>query len=157
MLRDFGSRDTDFLYLPRSLILSSEVVDGITTGLLHVAKVKPEDYQLVIMQGSGTYGMESVLGSVLPKKEHLLCIFANGAYGQRIGTISKTLGINYVVKDIPEDQVYTPEMVLEELKKHPKVTHVSIVHSETTSGLINPIEEIGAAIAKYNSKVRAPR
>ena len=121
--------------------------------MLEIARVKPEDYQVVIIQGSGTYGLESMLGSAIPKTNHHLCIFANGAYGVRMGSISKVLGINYTLIEIPEDQIFTPEFVLEHLKKHNDVTHVSIVHSETTSGIINPIEEIGSAIKSFNAKV----
>eukprot|EP00830_Metopus_es_P021296 TRINITY_DN884_c0_g1_i1.p1 TRINITY_DN884_c0_g1~~TRINITY_DN884_c0_g1_i1.p1 ORF type:complete len:404 (+),score=81.47 TRINITY_DN884_c0_g1_i1:42-1214(+) len=143
MLKDFGSRDPEFI----------EVIEGVTNGLLEAAKVKPEDYQLIVIQGSGTYGMESVIGSVIPKAKHLLYIFANGAYGVRISTIAKVLGINFLMKEIPEDQIFTPEMVVGELKKQPDVTHVAIVHSETTSGLINPIEPIGIEIAKLNPNI----
>lgn len=143
MLKDFGSRDTEFI----------SIVEGVTTGLLEIAKVKPEDYQVVILQGSGTYGVEGILGSVIPKSNHHICIFANGAYGTRMSSICKVLGINQTLIELPEDQIFTPEYVIDQLKKYPDTTHVAIVHSETTSGLMNPIEEIGAAIKLLNPKL----
>ena len=135
------------------LFKDSSVVQGILNGLLEVAKVKPEDYQVIIMQGSGTYGVESILGSAIPKTDHHLCIFANGAYGVRMAKISTVLNIKHTLIELPENEIFTPEYVIDQLKKYPDVTHVSIVHSETTSGLINPIEEIGAAIKSLNEKI----
>ena len=91
--------------------------------------------------------------SAIPKTDHHLCIFANGAYGVRMAKISTVLNIKHTLIELPENEIFTPEYVIDQLKKYPDVTHVSIVHSETTSGLINPIEEIGAAIKSLNEKI----
>eukprot|EP00826_Nyctotherus_ovalis_P029403 TRINITY_DN2322_c0_g2_i2.p1 TRINITY_DN2322_c0_g2~~TRINITY_DN2322_c0_g2_i2.p1 ORF type:complete len:248 (+),score=55.67 TRINITY_DN2322_c0_g2_i2:420-1163(+) len=70
-----------------------------------------------------------------------------------MGSICKVLGIRHTVVEIPEDEIFTAEGVVEQLKKRPDATHVAIIHSETTSGLINPIEEIGSAIRSLDPKL----
>jgi len=97
--------------------------------------------------------VESVISSIFPKTAHHFVVFANGAYGTRMGQISKVYNINTTVIELPEDQIFTSEYVINSLKKIPDVTHVAIVHSETTSGLMNPIDEIGEAIHKFKSDI----
>jgi len=76
MLRDLGSRDTEFL----------EVVRKIRRRLLELGEVADGSYEAVLMQGSGTFGVESVISSVVPREGKLL-VLVNGAYGHRMAKL----------------------------------------------------------------------
>ncbi|MCF1714152.1 2-aminoethylphosphonate--pyruvate transaminase [Flavihumibacter sp. RY-1] len=142
MLHDLGSRDDAFI----------AVVKEIRSELLRLGGVsQQEGYETVLMQGSGTFGVESVISSVVGKNDQLL-VLVNGAYGERIVKMAKVHGITHIVKTFPENEIVTPNAVQEVLSQHPGVTHVACIHSETTTGLFNPITEIGA-ICKQAGKV----
>ena len=117
----------------------------IRRGLLKLAGVSPEEYTAVLMQGSGTFGVEAAITTLVGKEDHLL-ILANGAYGERMADIAEHAGISYVIHQWPIDQRPDVETVQKLLKEHPETTHVSMVHSETTSGILNDIRSIGAVV-----------
>jgi len=134
MLSDLGSRDTAFIGAVRE----------IRSGLLGVAGVSQEGgWEAVLMQGSGTFSVESVLTSSLPRDGALL-VARNGAYGSRIGTIARCLGVPVVEVVTGEGEPIDPAAVEATLAEHPEVTHLAIVHCETTSGVLNPVQEVGA-------------
>ncbi len=130
MLRDLGSRDREFL----------EIVRQIREQLLALGNVHPPDYECVLMQGSGTFMIESVISSIVPRK---LLVLINGAYGRRIENIARMHKIPVDAIEVPENRKITPaDFSLDET-----ISHVAVVHCETTTGIINPIEEIGAVVA----------
>ncbi len=140
MLQDMGSRDHAFI----------NAVKDIRNGLLQLAHVsKEEGYECVIMQGSGTFGIESVISSVTGKDDVLL-ILANGAYGERIAKMATIHKLNHHVVRFAEDEIVTPGATEEFLQANPGITHVACIHSETTTGLMNPVKEIGAVCKKQN-------
>lgn len=102
------------------------------------------------MQGSGTFGVESVLTSVIGADEKLL-ICAKGAYGERMEDIVKHAGIDYTIYHEKYDRVPDAGKVNEILKNDPAITHVSMVHNETTSGILNDIESV-AKVVKENGR-----
>lgn len=91
MLRDWCTWDQDY----------NQLVQSIRSRLVTMASSKPDDYTTVLMQGSGTFSVESVIGSVIPKDGKLL-VLANGAYGKRIAQIADVLGIYSIVLDAGE-------------------------------------------------------
>lgn len=113
--------------------------------LLELAHVTEDDYTVVLMQGSGSFGVESVLTSVIGDDEKLL-IIANGAYGERMEDIAKHAKIPYVMYNEVYYKIPDAEKVAEILDEDPAITHVSMVHSETTSGLLNDIEAVGKVV-----------
>lgn len=138
MLHDLGSRDAFFI----------KAVKEIRSELLQLGHVSQElGYETVIMQGSGTFGVESVISSVVPRSGKLL-VLINGAYGDRIAKMASIHKIPYEVLSCDEDQ--TPDIKLtEELLSSETFTHMVIVHCETTSGIFNPIKDFGELAAKY--------
>lgn len=138
-LKDLGSRDKAF----------TDVISRIRNGLLQLGHVNAPDYQCIIFQGSGTYSIEAVISSAIPASGVLLNI-VNGAYGRRIGQIAKKHAIPVVELLFDEDQIPDICGIENALEKHPEITHVAVVHCETTTGIINPISEIGKVAAKYN-------
>jgi 2-aminoethylphosphonate-pyruvate transaminase len=134
MLEDMGSRDHEFM----------DAIKVIRTQLLTIGHVSKElGYESVIVQGSGTFGVESVISSVV-KKEDKLLVIANGAYGERIIKMAKIHQLNLLELRFEEDEIISPSVTEEFIRSNPGITHIACIHSETTTGLFNPIEEIGA-------------
>jgi 2-aminoethylphosphonate-pyruvate transaminase len=138
MLRDAGSRDRDFLSVVRSIRERLLAIGGAAPG---------GAYECVLMQGSGTFAIESVISSAIPREGRLL-VLVNGAYGKRIAQIGRVHGIEVETMETPENQTIPPDAVAVRLASGPVPTHVAVVHCETTTGILNPIEEIGALVAQ---------
>ncbi len=141
MLSDLGSRDYVFI----------EMVKDIRNRLLQIGQVRKGEYEAVLMQGSGTFGLESVVSSTVPPNGKLLVI-VNGAYGRRMALIAETLNIEVKTLIFPEDRTPDLQEIESVLAKDNAVTNVAVVHCETTTGIINPIKEIGA-IVKAHRKI----
>ncbi len=140
MLRDLGSRDGEFL----------RVVREIREKLLDVAGLRDE-YECVLMQGSGTFCIEAAIGTMMPPDGKLF-VLANGAYGKRMVKIADTLKIPYSVFEYPENCKTNARDVEFELTRDATITHIAMVHSETTSGLVNDIATVGALARQFNKK-----
>ena len=139
MLRDLGSRDLEFI----------AIVRDIRARLLALGHVDPAEYTAILMQGSGTFGIEAVVSSAIPPHGKLLVI-ANGAYGKRIAQIATVLKIEINTLNYAEDCKPNPQDLETALAADLAITHVAIVHCETTSGIINPMEEIGRIVKRHN-------
>ena len=119
--------------------------------LLELAHVSQDDYTVVLMQGSGTFGVESVITSVIGDDEKLL-IIANGAYGDRMKDICEHAHVPYELISFAENESPDARKVAQILDEDPSITHVAMVHSETTSGILNDIESV-AKVVKEHQKV----
>jgi 2-aminoethylphosphonate-pyruvate transaminase len=135
MLRDLGSRDGEFIAAVRE----------IRFRLVAFAGPGGADYEAVLMQGSGTFAIESVIGSALPRGGRLL-VAVNGAYGRRMVQIAERLGIETVALMFEENQPVDAGRVAEALDAGAPFTHAGVVHCETTTGILNPIERIGEVV-----------
>ncbi|MGS2722591.1 2-aminoethylphosphonate--pyruvate transaminase [Porticoccus sp. GXU_MW_L64] len=135
MLRDWCTWDTDY----------NSIVQSIRADLVDMASHDPSQYTTGLMQGSGTFAVESVIGTALPRDGKLL-VLANGAYGDRIGQIAEYLNIDVVVHDSGELQGPDLNKLRVSLASDSLITHVATVHCETTTGMLNPITEIGAIV-----------
>lgn len=113
--------------------------------LLELAHADSDTYTVVLMQGSGTFGVESVLSSVIGENEKLL-IAANGAYGERMEEIAKHNRIPYVIYNEHYNQVPSADKIKKMLEADSSITHVAMVHSETTSGILNDIEAVAQVV-----------
>jgi 2-aminoethylphosphonate-pyruvate transaminase len=107
------------------------------------------DYECVIMQGSGTFGIESVISCAIGKNDALLVV-ANGAYGERIVKMAEVHGIKHAVLRFPEDEAVDVKKMEAFLESNTAVTHVACIHSETTTGLFNDIQQIGKICQSKN-------
>lgn len=122
---------------------------NIRSGLLKLAHANEDDYTVILMQGSGTFGVESVLTSAVGLEDKLL-IVANGAYGERMEDIAKHAGLSYVIYHQDYDKVPDAGEIGRILDQDMSITHVSMVHSETTSGILNNIEEVTRVVKQKN-------
>ena len=135
MLKDLGSRDFAFI----------QVIQEIRNGLLMLAGGVKGEYEAVPMQGSGTFAVEAVLTSTVPRDGKVL-ILINGAYGHRMVKICKTACIDFTSLEFPEDASPEVTPVAELLNADPAITHVAVVHCETTTGIVNPLQELGRMV-----------
>jgi len=133
MLHDWGSRDKKFIDLNSSIRESLvKLIDG------------EDNYQCVPMQGSGTFAVESMVSSLTSKDSKIL-ILINGAYGQRMKKMCTYLNRDFIEYEVAEHEVH--ELVkIEELIDNNDLTHVFTVYCETTSGILNPIEDIAKLV-----------
>ncbi|WAH36119.1 2-aminoethylphosphonate--pyruvate transaminase [Alicyclobacillus dauci] len=131
MMRDWCTWDDDY----------KEITQNIRSRLIHIGECTPDNYTAVLLQGSGTYVVESVLTTVLDDQSKLL-ILENGAYGRRMATVAKTARIPFESYSFGETNPVDPEFVAARLDADPSITHVALVHCETTTGMVNPLQEI---------------
>lgn len=137
MLHDYGSRDATFIDLNARIL---ERLVGIVNG--------EGSYVAVPLQGSGTFVVEAMIGNFVPADGKLL-ILINGAYGQRIKKICDYYGRNYIVQETPEDVPVNGVQLDAALDNDTSITHVVVVHCETTSGILNPLREISEVVARH--------
>ena len=138
MLRDVGSRDEEF----------TQIIADVRNTLLEIGGVAGKGYEAVLLQGSGTYAVEAVISTATPPDGKWLVI-VNGAYGERICKIADSLRIKYVKLKYPENNLPVLGEISQALADDPEITHVAVIHHETTTGLVNPIDDIGEIVKKY--------
>ncbi|MCZ7676286.1 MAG: 2-aminoethylphosphonate--pyruvate transaminase [Roseovarius sp.] len=134
MLRDWGSWDDDFRAMTRDM----------RKRLLTLLGEGRENFDCVPMQGSGTFAVEAMLASFVPHDGKAL-VLANGAYGKRSAQTLEYLGRDHVVLDKGDYLPPRGEEVARILADDPAITHVVAIHCETSSGILNPVEEISEA------------
>jgi 2-aminoethylphosphonate-pyruvate transaminase len=134
MLNDWGSWDASFNALTadirRRLVA---IVDG------------EDDFVCVPLQGSGTFAVEAAVGTLLPRDGKLL-VLVNGAYGERMARLTRAMGRAVTVLDFGETRPVAPDRVAEALAQDPAITHVGIIHCETSTGMLNPLEEVARVV-----------
>jgi 2-aminoethylphosphonate-pyruvate transaminase len=135
MMKDWGSRDPAFIAITAEM--RSRLVQLVNGDETHVATP---------IQGSGTYILEAAIGSLMGPPDKLL-VLANGAYGERMASIAKRLGRAVEILRFDEDRPVDPDAVSDALKDT-SITHVALVHCETTTGIRNPCEALADVVAK---------
>jgi 2-aminoethylphosphonate-pyruvate transaminase len=135
MQRDWGSREPDFIALTRRLRHQLLALAG-----------DPADYTAIPLQGSGTYAVEATLSTLLSAR-HRLLVMSNGAYAVRIASIAQRLGLAIRVLEHDECDALDPAVLDRVLAEDPQITHVAVVHGETSSGRINLLEPIMHVVA----------
>jgi 2-aminoethylphosphonate-pyruvate transaminase len=137
MAHDWGSRDASFVAINKAVLARlAEIASGGNA------------YVTVPMQGSGTFAVEAMLTSFVPPTGKVL-VLINGAYGRRAKRILDIARRETLVLETAEDVQPDLQEIEATLRSTPSVTHVFVVHCETTSGILNPIAEIGALAARY--------
>ncbi|WNC13686.1 2-aminoethylphosphonate--pyruvate transaminase [Brevibacillus brevis] len=141
MLRDWCTWDSEY----------NDLVQVIRRKLVGLAEASQDDYTAVLMQGSGSFSVEAVVGSAVPADGKLV-VMTNGAYGNRLAQMAQVLKIETQVIDFGEVAAAEADALQKALEQDPKITHVAVVHCETTTGMLNPIAEV-AKVAKAHGKV----
>ncbi|MGY2288590.1 2-aminoethylphosphonate--pyruvate transaminase [Pseudomonas sp. SDO528_S397] len=141
MLVDRGSWDDDFNQLTASVCEQLlAIIHGAAT------------HHCVPLQGSGTFAVEAAIGTLVPRDGKVL-VLINGAYGKRLAKICQVLGRAFNTFETAEDQPTTAADVDRLLRADPALTHVSLIHCETGTGLLNPLAEIAQVVARHGKRL----
>lgn len=138
MNRDWCTWDEDY----------KTIVQNIRGTLLSLSQ-GGDQYTTILMQGSGTFAVEAVLWTCLKPKDKIL-VLSNGAYGKRMARIVSLMERGLEVLEGEEHLQPDPEKVEEILLRNPDITHIGMVHSETTTGMLNDYAPIALLAEKYN-------
>ncbi|MFO1497436.1 MAG: 2-aminoethylphosphonate--pyruvate transaminase [Verrucomicrobiota bacterium] len=139
MLRDAGSWHFEF----------NAIVREVRERLLRVAGVSRQSgYECILLQGSGTFGVEAVFATCV-SRQGKVAVLANGAYGDRMVQMLRCAGIEHIVLRLPENQPHRPDSLQALLASDSTITHVAVVHCETTTGILNPIQDLGRVTADH--------
>ena len=140
MMQEYSTWDVDY----------NGIVQSIRTRLVELATsaaANLDTHTAVLMRGRGTFTVESVVGSVIPSDGKLL-VLNNGAYGARITTIARMLKGDTVELGQAEIEPTDLGQVEQMLAGDPEITHVAMVHCETTTGMLNPVEAVGEIVRR---------
>ncbi len=137
MLPDLCHREKEF----------SDLMAAIRAKLLKAFDIE-EDYTSVLVSGSGTAALEMAVSSSLSPGRSMLVI-QNGVYGERIGKICDIYQFNRRTLELGWGEPPRLEDIEKELKQNPDIEVVAMVHHETTTGLLNPLKEVGELARRY--------
>ncbi len=137
---DICHREEEFTLLLRS----------IRAKLLEVYNLDPKKYKVIILAGSGTAAIEASICSLVTQNKKFLVI-TNGVYGERMVEIARV----YSIPTIKLSYEYGKRINIievEDILKKEALSMVAVVHHETTTGILNPLEEIGTLLKEYPGK-----
>ena len=143
MMTDWCTWDEDY---------NLHIVEALRKELVGIATRNTEEYTSVLLQGSGTYCVEAVIGAAIGKNDKLL-ICSNGAYGDRMGNIAEYYHIDYELLAFDETEQVSVDYVDDYLSNNSDVTHVAFVHCETTTGILNPLKELAHVVKMHGKKL----
>ena len=141
MLRDWGSWDVDF----------NNITGRVRERLLQIVHGSGT-HECVPLQGSGTFSVEAAIGTLVPRNGHVL-VPQNGAYCERIARICRVLGRKLTTLDYAENAQVTAADIERTLEKDASITHVALVHCETSTGILNPLHEVAEVVARRGRRL----
>lgn len=141
MLADWGSWDSAF----------NELTASVCRDLVAIVHGEA-DHVCIPLQGSGTFSVEAALGTFVPRNGKVL-VPDNGAYCKRIARILAFMGREAVVMPVDEQEPADPARIDAALAADPSITHVAQVHCETGTGILNPLPEIAAVVARHGRRL----
>ncbi|UZE09990.1 2-aminoethylphosphonate--pyruvate transaminase [Pseudomonas sp. B21-053] len=141
MMVDWGSWDDRFNQLTASLCEQLlAIING--AGIHHC----------VPLQGSGTFAVEAAIGTLVPRDGKVL-VLINGAYGKRLAKICEVLGRPFSTFETAEDEPTTAADLDRLLRADPGITHIALIHCETSTGILNPLPEIAQVTAQHGKRL----
>src|SRR5471032_142477 len=141
MLVDWGSWDQRF----------NQLTASVCEQLLAILNAA-DSHHCVPLQGSGTFAVEAAIGTLVPRSGKVL-VLINGAYGKRLARICEVLGRPFSTFETAEDQPTTAIDVEHLLLADPTVSHVALIHCETSTGILNPLAEIAEVVARHGKRL----
>ncbi|GKX27731.1 2-aminoethylphosphonate--pyruvate transaminase [Vallitalea longa] len=117
------------------------ITQKIRKQLLSVAHLSEEDYTTVLLQGSGSFAVEATLNSAVSQDGKCLFI-VNGAYGERMVEMGNRMSLDYSVYRTDYHIIPNVNKVRKLIETDTDITHIAMVHCETTTGILNPIEDM---------------
>ena len=141
MLHDLGSWDADF----------NALTAEVCARLAAVAEAGA-DYACVPLQGSGTFAVEAAVGTLVPRDGKIL-VLVNGAYGERMAELARVMGRDLAVLDFGETEAVDPAQVARRLAEDSRITHVGVIHVETSTGILNPLPEVAQVVREAGRRL----
>ena len=141
MLRDWGSWDADF----------NAITARIRRQLLDIIHGS-ESHVVVPMQGSGTFSVEAAVATLVPRDGHVL-VLDNGAYCKRFGRLTTLMGRRTTILERAEDEPVSAEELDARLKADTSITHVGLIHCETGTGVLNPLQAVGDVCKRHRKSL----
>jgi 2-aminoethylphosphonate-pyruvate transaminase len=141
MLRDWGSWDIAFNSVTAKV--REQLLDIVHGHGTHVC---------VPMQGSGTFSVEASVNTLVPRNGHVL-VLINGAYGKRMARLVEMMGRKVSVFETPENIPTTAQDVDRLLANDKTITHVGLIHCETSTGILNPLAQIAEVVARHGKSL----
>jgi len=109
----------------------------------------PKKYTTVLFGGSGTAVVEATISSVVPHDKTVL-IVNNGAYGKRMCQIAQAYDMNYIEFESSPIKPLNLKKLKKVIKENKTISHLAVIHNETTTGLLNSLDDLGTIAKKYN-------
>jgi 2-aminoethylphosphonate aminotransferase len=125
-----------------------EVVREIRSDLVKIAH-GDDSYTCILFAGSGTSVMDAAINSVVPPGKKI-AIINNGAYGERMVKIAQAYHLDFVEIKYEYGGKINLTEIAGTLKKDQTIACLAMVHHETTTGLLNPIKEVGEIVKENN-------
>ena len=141
MLRDWGSWDASFNAVTARM--RERLLDIVNGHEAHVC---------VPMQGSGTFSVEAAVNTLVPRDGHVL-VLVNGAYGLRMAKLCTMMGRRTSTFVTADDVPTTPADVDRLLAADRSITHVGLIHCETSTGIHNPLAGIADVVARHKRRL----
>lgn len=114
---------------------------GIREALLRVYGLDPASHAAVLLTGSGTSAMEAMVASLVPT-DGRLAVIENGVYGERLSRIAQIHGIACERLTLGWGEEIATDRLAAFLDQHPGLTHLALVHHETTTGRLNALAPV---------------
>ncbi|WP_338475193.1 2-aminoethylphosphonate--pyruvate transaminase [Pseudomonas khavaziana] len=141
MMVDWGSWDDRF----------NQLTASVCTQLLAILN-GADSHHCVPLQGSGTFAVEAAIGTLVPREGKVL-VLINGAYGKRLAKICEVLGRTFSTFETAEDEPTTAADVDRLLQADAAITHVALIHCETSTGILNPLPEIAQVVKRHGKRL----
>ena len=141
MMVDWGSWDERF----------NQLTASVCAQLLAILHGKGS-HHCVPLQGSGTFAVEAAIGTLVPRSGKVL-VLINGAYGKRLAKICEVLGRDFSTFETAEDEPTTAADVDRLLQADTAITHVALIHCETSTGILNPLPEIARVVKQHGKRL----
>lgn len=142
MALDYAPWDNDF----RALF------EEVRARALVAANGQADTHVALPLQGCGHFAMEAAVRAYVPQGERLL-VPMTGEYANRMSRLAEAAGRQVVRMPIAEGTKLTPAALTEALAAEPDITHVSLVYSETSSGIVHDVPELSAAAGAMGRRV----
>ena len=141
MMVDWGSWDDRF----------NQLTASVCRQLLAILN-GAESHHCVPLQGSGTFAVEAAIGTLVPRNGKVL-VLINGAYGKRLAKICEVLGRQFSIFETAEDEPTTAADVDRLLHADAAITHVALIHCETSTGILNPLAQIAEVVKSHGKRL----
>jgi aspartate aminotransferase-like enzyme len=163
-----ASMEKKYLFSPGPTMLPPEVVLKMAEPIMHHREPEFEKVfaeireglkslfqtknEVLVFTSSGTGAMEGAVSNLLSKGDKVLVI-RGGKFGERWGEICKAYGIEFVSIDVEWGKAVEPKRIQEVLTSDPSIRAVYTQATETSTGVVHPIQEIGDVLKKHDGTV----